>query len=161
MLLTVLSWLLFADPGSFTIDGVPFVKQETHYCGPASVASVMAYYGAAVDQNTIARSVYEEKLKGTLITDLENYARANGFRTESGQGTTDDIKRFVQQKRPVIVLVDLGFWVLSQPHYLVITGYDEKGFIAHTGQAPSVSFPYPEFKRIWEKKGSVYLVIWR
>ena len=161
MVSTILICLLFANAGAYQIDGVPFVKQETHYCGPASVSSVMAFYGVAVDQHKIADAVYSEKLKGALITDLENYARANGFQTESNQGTPEGIKRFLNQKKPVIVLVDLGFWVFSKPHYLVVTGYDEKGFIAHTGYEESKPFPYPEFEKIWRKIGSPYLVIWR
>jgi ABC-type bacteriocin/lantibiotic exporter with double-glycine peptidase domain len=161
MVLIILICLLFANVGAYQIDGVPFVKQETHYCGPASVASVMAYYGVVVDQRNIADAVYSEKLKGTLITDMENYAGANGFQTESGQGTPEDIKRFLNQKKPVIVLVDFGFWVFSKPHYLVVTGYNEKGFIAHTGYEESRPFPYPEFQSIWQKKGSPYLIIWR
>jgi ABC-type bacteriocin/lantibiotic exporter with double-glycine peptidase domain len=161
MALTALIFLLFANAGSFQIDGVPFVKQETLYCGPASLASVMAFYGVSIDQNTIADTVYSEKLKGSLITDLENFAQANGFQTRLGQGTADDIKGFLNEKKPVIVLVDLGFWLLSKPHYLVVTGYDHKGFIAHTGYEASRHFPYPGFQKIWQKKGSVYLVISR
>jgi ABC-type bacteriocin/lantibiotic exporter with double-glycine peptidase domain len=161
MVLITLIILLSASAGAFQIDGVPFVKQDTHYCGPASLASVMAYYGFSCDQQTIARAVYTEKLKGALITDLENYARANGFHTELRQGTIDDIKTFLDQKKPVIVLVDLGFWIFSKPHYLVVAGYDEKGLIAHTGYEASKLFPYSTFKKIWQKKGSAYLVISR
>ena len=154
--------LLFsAEAGAFQIEGVPFVKQESHFCGPASLASVFAYYGITMDQNTIARAVYTEKLKGALITDLENFARAQGFQTRLGQGATEDIKVALRDKKPVIVLVDLGFWVLSQPHYLVITGYSDRGIIAHTGYEPGKIFSAEEFERIWGKKGSVYLLVWR
>jgi ABC-type bacteriocin/lantibiotic exporter with double-glycine peptidase domain len=161
MIFTALLCLLLADTGSLQVDGVPFVKQETHYCGPASVASVMAYYGADIDQRAIAQSVYSDKLKGALITDLENYARSHGFQTGSKTGTLQDIKDLLGQKKPVIVLVDLGFWLFSQPHYLVVTGFDEKGFTAHTGYEASKLFPYDYFRKIWSKKGNAYLVIWK
>lgn len=153
--------LISADPGLVGIEGVPFVKQESHWCGPASLASLFAYYGLAVDQDTVARAVYTEKLDGALVTDLENYARSQGFRTYLGRGTADDIKAALREQRPVIVLVDLGFWVMSRPHYLVVTGYDETGFRAHTGYEAGKSFSYKEFDRIWGKKGSVYLLVWR
>ncbi len=153
--------LISAEAGSFEIEAVPFVKQESHFCGPASLASVFAYYGITVDQDSIARQVYTEKLKGALVTDLENYARSQGFQTRLGQGTTDDIKASLSEKKPVIVLVDLGFWVMSQPHYLVVTGYDETGFRAHTGYESEKTFSFEEFLRIWAKKGSVYLLVWR
>jgi len=161
MIFTALLCLLFADAGACQIDGVPFVKQETHYCGPASVASVMAYYGSDIGQQAIAQSVYSDKLRGALITDLENYARSRGFQTESKTGTLQDIRNFLQQKKPVIVLVDLGFWLFSQPHYLVVNGYNENGFTAHTGYEASKLFPYDYFRKVWSKKGDAYLVLWR
>ena len=161
MVLIALIFLLSASTGSVEIDGVPFVKQDTHYCGPASLASVMAYYGVNIDQRAIARAVYTEKLEGSLITDLENFARKEGFHTELHQGTIDDIKTWLNQKKPVIALVDLGFWLFSKPHYLVITGYNEKGLVAHTGYEASRLFPYPTFQKIWQKKGFPYLVISR
>jgi ABC-type bacteriocin/lantibiotic exporter with double-glycine peptidase domain len=153
--------LISADPGSYEIAGVPFVKQETHFCGPASLASVLTYYGLDQDQGVIAKSVYTEKLGGALVTDLQNYAQGKGLQTQLGQGTSDEIKNFLKEKRPVIVLVDFGFWVFSQPHYLVITGFNDSGFIAHTGYQASKLFGYAEFEKIWKKKGSVYLLVWR
>jgi len=159
MTLAALIFLLSASTGAYQIDGVPFVKQETLYCGPASLASVMAYYGRAVDQHTIADSVYLEKLGGALITDMENYAQKEGFHTELGQGTIDDIKASLDEGRPVIVLVDLGFWLFSKPHYLVVMGYDDRGFLAHTGYEAARPFSYPSFRKIWQKKGSPFLVI--
>jgi ABC-type bacteriocin/lantibiotic exporter with double-glycine peptidase domain len=160
MPLLTLIFLLFASTGAFGIDGVPFVKQETLYCGPASLASVMAYYGDSWDQHLIAGEVYSEKLNGTLITDLENFAQKQGFHTELRQGTIDDIKTSLNQKKPVIALVDLGFWFFSKPHYLVVIGYDDTDLVAHTGYEASRRFDYETFRKIWQKKGSTYLVIW-
>ena len=135
------------------------MKQATGFCGPASLASVMSFYGSEIDQKTIGEAVYCEGLKGSLITDLDNYARAKGFKTQLGQGSLGDIKTFIEQKKPVIVLVDMGFWVVSKPHYLVVTGCADNGVIAHTGYEASRHFSDEEFVRIWKKKGSAYLVI--
>ncbi len=153
--------LISAEPASYEIPGVPFVKQESHFCGPASLASVLAYYGVPADQAVIAVKVYSEKLQGALITDLEDFAREKGFQTRLDQGDADNLKSLVVEKKPAIVLVDLGFWFFSRPHYLVVTGYNERGFIAHTGYAASQLFEYAEFAKIWKKKGCVYLSVWR
>jgi ABC-type bacteriocin/lantibiotic exporter with double-glycine peptidase domain len=77
--------LLSASTETQEITGVPFVKQEAGYCGPAALASVMAYYGSAIDQKAIGEAVYSKKLKGALITDLESFARVNGFQTNLSQ----------------------------------------------------------------------------
>jgi hypothetical protein len=158
-ILLLLATLLLGRAEAAEIPGVPFVKQAANFCGPASLASVMAFYGVPEDQDTIARSVYCQGLRGSLITDLENYARGKGFKTQLSQGTIDDLKGFIDAGRPVIVLVDLGFWVISRPHYLVITGYTDNEMVGHTGFESSRHFSYEDFTKIWKKKGSVYLVI--
>lgn len=141
------------------IEGVPFVRQESRFCGPAALSSVMAYYGRDIGQGTIAQAVYCEGLKGSLITDLETYARGKGFNTRLAQGELDDLRRFTDAGRPVIVLVDTGFWVVSRPHYLVVTDVTESSLRAHTGHQAAQAFSREEFERIWKKKGSVYLLV--
>jgi len=159
---TLLLLLLTFVSGSIQaaqIDGVPFVRQDSSFCGPASLASVMAFYKVDIDQKTIGESVYIEALKGTLITDLDNYAQSKGFITRLAQGSLADIRGFIDQGRPLIVLVDLGFWFISRPHYLVVTGYTDDEIIAHTGYEASKHFTHEEFESIWQRKGSAYLVI--
>lgn len=151
--------LLSARAEASEIEGVPFVRQDSHFCGPAALASVMSYYGSPVDQETIGNEVYCNGLKGSLITDLETFAKKRGFKTRLAQGSMDDIEGFVAEKRPVIVLVDMGFWVVSKPHYLVVTGCSAGGVTAHTGYKASRRFSREDFVRIWKKQGSVYLVV--
>ena len=154
--------ILFAANGfSAEIDGVPFFKQDREKCGPASLASVLAYYGVPIQPDAISESTYNPKLKGSLITDLENYARRMGFVTESGQGDMERLKQFIDSKKPVITLVDLGLWIAAKPHYLVLFGYNAEGFIMHDGENPSQTCPFSVFYRMWEKMGRVYLLVYR
>ena len=143
------------------IDDVPFIRQDTNFCGPAALVSVMSYYGETIDQHTIGKATYEAKLKGCLISDLENFARSRGFDTITDQGTVDQIKDFLRRKKPVIVLVDLGWWFVSRPHNLVIIGYTEEGFVAHSGYEASQIYEYEKFTELWEKIGNTYLLIYR
>ena len=143
------------------IEGVPFIRQDSQFCGPASLASVMTFYGVPEDQKTIGAAVYSEKLQGALITDLEKYARQKGFETTSGRGTAEELKAEIDRKRPVIVLVDLGFWVVSKPHYLVVIGYDDEGFTAHDGYTPRNRYPFARFSGIWGKMGNAYLLVYK
>ena len=148
-----------ASAGAEGIEGVPFFKQERHQCGQASLASVLAYYQEPVEIEEIIRATYNETLKGSLMADLENYAKGLGFKTESGQGTLQTIKDSVLAQKPVIILMDHGFWLASKPHYIVVFGFNEKGFIAHDGSKPSVLFPYGGFDKDWKKMGRPYLII--
>ena len=160
-LLSIVSILLLATNGfAAEISGLPFVKQETRMCGPAALSSVMTFYGDPAAQDEIAKTVYSEKLKGSLISDLENYARSRHFKTSLGRGTIEQLKQSIDQGRPVIIPVDMGFWIVSQPHYLLVFGYTESAFIAHTGNEPSQAISYKTFKRQWEKAGCAFLVVY-
>ncbi|NPV04618.1 MAG: peptidase C39 [Syntrophaceae bacterium] len=141
------------------IEGVPFVKQDSQFCGPAALASVMTYHGVQTDQKTVGAAVHSEKLQGALITDLERFAREAGLEAKSGRGTPEGLKAAIDRGRPVIVLVDLGLWVVSRPHYLVVFGYDGEGFIAHDGATPGNRYPYARFAEIWGKMGNAYLLV--
>lgn len=143
------------------IDDVPFIRQGTNFCGPAALVSVMSYYGETIDQHTIGKATYDVKLKGCLISDLENFARSRGFDTITDHGTVGQIKDFLRRKKPVIVLVDLGWWFVSRPHYLVIIGYTDEGFVAHSGYEASQLYEYEKFTKLWEKIGNTYLLIYR
>jgi ABC-type bacteriocin/lantibiotic exporter with double-glycine peptidase domain len=148
-----------ASAGAERIEGVPFFKQETHQCGQASLASVLAYYKNPVDIQQIIRATYSETLKGSLMADLENYAKGLGYKTESGQGTLQTIKDSVLAQKPVIILMDHGIWLAAKPHYIVVFGFNEKGFIAHDGAKSSVFFGYGGFDKNWKKMGRPYLII--
>jgi len=152
---------LSANAPAFQIEGVPFVKQDREQCGPASLSSVLSYYGVSIQPDVIRSSTYNAKLKGSLITDLENFARRSGFKTESGQGTVEQLKELIHQGKPVIVLVDLGPLIVSRSHYLVLFGYNQEGFIAHNGETPSQLYGYADFRKMWEKVGSVYLLVYK
>jgi ABC-type bacteriocin/lantibiotic exporter with double-glycine peptidase domain len=160
-ILATLLILLASNALALEIEGVPFEKQDSQFCGPASLASVMTFHGVPEDQKTIGAAVYSEKLQGALITDLERYARQKGFETKSGRGTAEELKAEIDRKRPVIVLVDLGFWVVSKPHYLVVIGYDDEGFTAHNGYTPGNRYPYDRFGAIWGRMGNAYLLLYR
>lgn len=145
---------------AFQIDGVPFIRQTREQCGPASLSSVFSYYGFEIHPDVIAKETYNSKLKGALITDLENFSGASGFNTESGRGTLDTLKGFINQKKPVIVLIDLGVWFISKPHYVVLFGYSDKGFLSHDGEKAYRTFIYSDFEKMWEKAGRPYLLVY-
>ncbi|MFN3946814.1 MAG: C39 family peptidase, partial [Aquificaceae bacterium] len=154
MLLFLLLFPLFIF--SKTLE-VPFVKQKDNFCGPASLSAVLAYYGINIPQEIIADKVYHPKLKGALITDLENYARSLGLRAETKKASLEDLKKLIDQGIPAIVLVDLGRFFISVPHYMVVVGYQGDSFILHTGYEEGKVIKAKELDRIWERMGRVTL----
>ena len=159
-LLIFLILLFLGDVEAIQIEGVPLFKQERNKCGPSALASVLSYYGAQVDELQIIEATYTPSLKGSLITDLENYAKGLGYQTRSGQGTIEILKTAITSKKPIIVLMDIGVWLVSKPHFIVILGYDKDGFVVHDGSKPSTLIKYSKFEKAWRKMGRPYLLIY-
>lgn len=143
------------------INNVPFVQQEGNLCGPAALSSVLSYYGSNVFQEEIGKVVFDKRFKGALITDLKKYSENLGFNAEFSTGDISKIKHFIDQKKPVIALIDIGFFVFSRPHYVVVFGYDDEGFICHTGFKANEKIKYDKFEKMWVKFGKTYLVVWK
>ncbi|HDI59364.1 MAG TPA: peptidase C39 [Desulfobacteraceae bacterium] len=157
-ILLCLGWT--GHPEAEVIEEVPFFEQQRHQCGAAALATVLAYYDRLVPPDQISQEIYNETLRGALLPDLENYAARLGFKTESGQGTLARLKESVLARKPVIVLIDNGVWLASRPHYIVVFGFNEEGFIAHDGNRPAVLIGYEAFQKRWQKMGAPYLLVY-
>ena len=147
--------------GTVLIEGVPFFPQEKHYCGPASLAAVMSYYGFTVSQEEVAEETYLPNLQGTLPLDLLLYAKERNFQTTSYRGDMDDVKKQLALGRPVILFLNLGLSIAPKGHYIVAIGYDESSssIIAHSGRKRAVPITYKKLERSWSKTGYTTLLI--
>ena len=145
----------FTPKPDFYINNVPFFPQKRYYCGPASLASVMNFYGVSVTEEEIAKEVYNTKLSGTLSMDILIYARTKGFDALYYKGNMEDIKKYISMGKPVILFLDLGYFFYPVRHYIVATGYNDKmGYlIAHSGVEKDKIFYYKEIQSAWEKTG--------
>jgi ABC-type bacteriocin/lantibiotic exporter with double-glycine peptidase domain len=133
------------------IQNVPFYPQEAYQCGPASLAGVLNYWGLPVSPEVIAAEIYSPSAKGALNVDLAYYAQEKGFKATSYAGSLEDIRRNIDSAFPLIVLVDYGFWVYQQNHFMVILGYNEKGIVANSGRNQHQFIPLRGFLRTWER----------
>ncbi len=120
-----------AAPGqSGVVLDVPFVKQETNACGPASVAMVMQYWIAqrggdgngAADAEQIARAVGASGGHAALASSLTRYLAAHGFRAFAFSGDWNALRAHLEKGRPLIVAVRPAGG--SRLHYLVVAGFD-------------------------------------
>jgi ABC-type bacteriocin/lantibiotic exporter with double-glycine peptidase domain len=140
---------------------VPFIAQETFHCGPAALAMVLRYWGAAADAEEIGRALYLPSARGVLNLELEFEARRRGFRTQTFEGTLDRVKAELRRGRPVIVFQDLGRGPLSVPHFAVLLGYDDRTevVVLHSGTTPYRVLSYAEFLRTWAARRGWSLLI--
>ena len=136
------------------IEGVAFVEQEKNWCGPASLASVVGFWGKPESQGTIAEKVYLKSARGTLTVDMEGYASKLGFWSSAYEGSVEDAKEKLSMGIPLITLQkSKKYFFVSKNHYLVLLGYDDKRrcFIAHTGRKENEIIPYKKFIKSWKR----------
>ena len=140
---------------------VPFNPQEDYYCGPSSLASVMQFYGKQINQHEIAREVYRKDLSGSIALDLMLYARKMGFRAELIEGSIGLIENSIDNGKPVIVLLDIGWFFYSRPHFAVVVGYDRGNdrVIINSGRSREKEYDRDEFIKMWKAMGSLILLV--
>ena len=140
-------------PGQVVHVQVPFFPDDTDQCGPATLASLLTYWGIPSELPALKAEMYSPRLRGTLPIDLLLAAQARGLQTEGSSGTLERLKAELDAHHPVVVLLNLGWVVFPQGHYVVITGYDDRqqGVYMHSGLARNLFVPYARFFSNWEK----------
>ena len=148
-------------PLTSVIAGVPFLLQEDDTCGPSSLAMVLQFLGRNVDTAEIVRETRTEGLKGTLITDLAGAARRRGFAAEVVDLDLPRLRERISAGVPVILLVDLGVWSWSRPHYLVAYGWTPEAVVAHSGGERGKVIPFSTLDAQWAKMGRLAILVQR
>jgi len=116
---------------------VPDVRQATVYtCGPASLQSVLAYYGRGEPRECVlAKQLRTTRRWGTEPEDLKRVAERYGLRAEIRSNMTlAELDRLARQRVPVIV--DYQAWPdgkgpawrrdWADGHYSVLIGTDRR-----------------------------------
>ncbi|NJD62676.1 MAG: peptidase C39 family protein, partial [Deltaproteobacteria bacterium] len=150
-----------ADFPPAVIPGVPFLPQEEDTCGPSSLAMVLRFLGSDVSTPELVRETRTEGLKGTLITDLAGAARRRGFSADVVDLDLPRLRERITAGNPVILLVDLGVWAWSRPHYLVAYGWTPEGVVAHSGLEKGKVIPFSTLDAQWIKMGRMALLVRR
>jgi len=133
------------------VEGIPFFPQEEYQCGPASLAGVLNYYGLRMTPAEIAAEIFSRRARGTLDMDMVFYAQRKGMKAEQYAGNVEDLQRNLDSQRPIIVLIDQGFWVYQNHHFMVAVGYDERNLVVNSGKEEHKFISWEAFVKSWEK----------
>jgi ABC-type bacteriocin/lantibiotic exporter with double-glycine peptidase domain len=147
--------------GANVLQGVPFLPQEEDTCGPSSLAMLLRFFGKDVRTAEIVRETRTAGLRGTLITDLAVAARRRGFEAEVVDIDLARLREWISEGTPVILLVDLGTWVLTRPHYLLVFGMTAEGVVAHSGREEGKVIPFSTLDAQWAKMGRLAVIVQR
>ena len=148
-----------APDATHVIPGVPFLPQEEDTCGPSSLAMLLRFHGFSVETRELVVETRTKGIQGTLITDLAAASRRRGLAVEVTTLDLPRLRREIASGEPVILLVDLGAWVWSRPHYLLVYGATPEGVVAHSGRTEGAVIPYGTLDAQWAKMGRLAIVV--
>jgi len=143
---------------SRVLPGVPFLPQEENTCGPSSLAMLLRFHGKDVSVRDLIGETRTAGLRGTLITDLAAAARRRGLPAEVVDLDLPGLRRRIAAGEPVILLIDLGAWSWSRPHYLVAYGTTPEGVVVHSGRTQGAVMAYDVLDARWARMGRLAIV---
>lgn len=148
-------------PPAVFLEGVPFFPGGDELCGPAALASVLAYHGAEVTMEEISAAVYEPRIGGSLMLDMLVYAGRVGMEAVFFDGTMGDVGRLLREGYPVILFLNLGLRAYPVGHFVVVTGMDERRgvVVLHTGRKAHEAASVEEIGSAWKRGGGGALLV--
>lgn len=164
-LITIISaWLTISKPEAppaYQIQGFEFILQPDDIsCGPTSATMLLRMYGkdASVDQVRIRTKTdwceYDGQQIGmTSPSYLPSALKAWGLPAKKMRGDLDDIRHYVSERRPPIVLVRTGRFLW---HYVVVIGYNETSVILADPARGRRVVPLEVFESSWNFRTDLY-----
>lgn len=111
-------------PPRIELADTPFFSDDSHFCGPAALATSLTAAGLPVRPEALIGQVFLPGRKGTLQIEMLAGARRHGAVATIIPGNLDALLHEIAAGHPVVVLQNLGLsWVPSW-HYAVAVGYD-------------------------------------
>lgn len=142
-------------PQQVELSKVPFYPQETHQCGPASLAMVLNEAGARLTPQDLTPQVYLPARQGSLQVEMLAATRRNGLLAYELAPRLDEVLAEIAAGTPVVVLQNLALEWYPVWHYAVVVGYDLKReeIILRSGLERRQALPFATFERTWERAG--------
>jgi len=135
------------------IDAVPFFPQKDFQCGPAALATTLAFRGVPVSPDDLVSRVYLPERRGSLQIEMLAAPRSYGLVSLQLAPHFEDLLREVQAGNPVIVLQDYGVWPLPYWHYAVVVGFDRETskVVLRSGEKRRLEIPFPVLEYTWKE----------
>lgn len=134
---------------------VPFYPQETHQCGPASLAMMLDAGGTRMTPQDLTLQVYLPGREGSLQVEMLAATRRNGLLAYELAPKLEDLLAEVAAGAPVLVLQNLALSWYPVWHYAVVVGYDlqRAEIILRSGLEQRQILPFTTFEHTWARSG--------
>lgn len=142
-------------PQGVELSDLPFYPQETHQCGPASLAMVLDAGGTKVTPQELTSQVYLPGREGSLQVEMLAATRRNGLLAYELAPKLEDLLAEVAAGSPVLVLQNLALGWYPVWHYAVVVGYDlrREEIILRSGLEQRQVLPLTTFEHTWARSG--------
>lgn len=140
---------------------VPFYPQRRYQCGPAALASMLGWSGAAVTPDELTPQVYIPERRGSLQPELLAAARRYHRVPYVLDAELISLLREVQAGHPVLVLQNLAYSWYPRWHYAVVVGFDldRRELIMRSGVTARHTVSLGMFEHTWRRAGRWAVVI--
>lgn len=140
-------------PRSIELVDVPFYPQESHQCGPASLAMAISYAGVAITPQHLTDQVYLPQREGSLQVEMLAATRRHGLLAYELAPSLSDVLSEVAAGTPVLVLQNLAFNWYPFWHYAVVVGYDlaQQQIVLRSGLDSRQVMSMATFERTWAR----------
>lgn len=147
-------------PTAAHVSGVPFFSDDSHYCGPAALASALTFSGARVTPEQLIAQVFTPGLDGSLQFDLLGASRRAGRIPVVLPPKLGVLFAQVAAGFPVVVLQKVGLGARDW-HYAVLVEYDLPAdrVTLRSSTARDLQLSIAQFDRSWAAGGRWAFII--
>jgi tetratricopeptide (TPR) repeat protein len=142
-------------PDEVELTAAPFFPQRDYQCGPAALATALAYFEVPVTADDLVGQVYIPERKGSVQLEMLAAARRYGMISYALAPRFDDLLREIAAGTPVVVLQNYGAGPLDRWHYATAVGYNAHSgsIVLRSGESRRWWMPLALFERTWRDSG--------
>jgi hypothetical protein len=131
----------------------PFFPDDSHFCGPAALATSLSAVGLATTPEALIGRVFLPGREGSLQVEMLAGARRQGAVATRIPGTLEALMRETAAGNPVVVLQNLGLSWAPSWHYAVVVGYDlDTGeMLLRSGPVKRETISLRTFEHTWNR----------
>jgi tetratricopeptide (TPR) repeat protein len=129
----------------------PFFPQSEYQCGPAALATALAYFKVPVTADDLVSQVYIPERKGSVQVEMLAAPRRYGMISYALAPRFEDVLREIAAGTPVVVLQNYGFGPFERWHYATAIGFNARSgsLVLRSGETRRWWMPLALFERTW------------
>jgi tetratricopeptide (TPR) repeat protein len=138
-------------PEEVELTEAPFFPQREYECGPAALATALAYSKVPVTADELVGQVYIPERKGSVQVEMLAAPRRYGLISYTLEPRLDALLREIAAGTPVVVLQNYGFGPFDRWHYATAVGYNAHSgsLVLRSGESRRWWMPLGLFERTW------------